>query len=324
MPTRRTTLVWFTGLPLFGLPASARPQPWPNRPVTILVPFAAGGNTDGIARIVGQRLADGLGQPVIIENRGGAGGAIAAADVAQAPPDGYTLFMAALPVIAIVPAVIKTRFDPLKDFVAISNIATNPFVLVVHKDVPARTLQEFITYVRAQPDALSYASAGRASLNHLSMVLLLKLAGLEMTHVAYKGNAPALADVIGGHVPVMFSNLSDVLPHQTDGSIRLIAVSSEQRSARIPDVPTVSESGFPQFKILTWNGLMAPAGTPRDVVERLAQEIASAVKDAEFVSRLVSYGVDPLGSNPEEFAAMISADVTFWARVVAVAGIGQE
>jgi tripartite-type tricarboxylate transporter receptor subunit TctC len=324
MPTRRTSLALLAGLALLGLKAPARSQAWPERPVTIIVPFAAGGDTDGIARIVAQHLGETFGQRFIIENRAGAGGAIAAADAARAAPDGYTLFMAALPVIAIVPVMTTVRFDPLKNFAPISNIATNPFVLVVHKDVPATTLAEFIAYVRARPHALSYASAGRGSLNHLSMAMLLKLADIDMIHIPYKGNALALADVIAGHIPAMFANLSEVLPHEVGGNIRLIAVSSEQRSKRIPHVPTVSESGFPHFKTLTWNGLLAPAGTPRDVVDRLAREMAGAVKDAGFVERLANYGADPLGSSPEEFAAMIAADVAFWAKAVAAAGIGQD
>lgn len=325
MPTRRTSLATLTGLALLGLPASARSQKlWPERPVTIVVPFAAGGNTDGIARIVAQRLGETFRQSFIIENRAGAGGAIAAADVARARPDGHTLLMAALPVIAIVPAMQKVRFDPLRDFAPISNIATNPFVLVVHDDVPARTLAEFIAYIRARPHALAYASAGTGSLNHLSMALLAKLAGLDMIHVAYKGNAPALADVIAGHVSAMFSNLSDALPHQAGGKIRLIAVSSEQRAPAIPDVPTVAESGFPQFKTLTWNGLMAPAGAPRDVIDRLAGEMARAVTEAGFIARLASLGADPLGSGPDEFAATIATDVAFWSKAVVAAGIGQD
>jgi tripartite-type tricarboxylate transporter receptor subunit TctC len=322
MPTRRLFLASLAAT--LGLAAPARSQAWPQRPVTILVPFAAGGNTDGIARITAQRLGAAFGQPFIVENRGGAGGAIAAADAARAPPDGYTLLMAALPVIAIVPAMTTTRYDGVKDFAAISNIATNPFVLVVHQDVPVATLQEFVAYVRARPGALSYASAGPGSLNHLSMALFLKLAGLDMIHVAYKGNAPALADVIAGHVPAMFSNLSDALAHTADGHIRLLAVSSDRRAGKIPEVPTVSESGFPQFKTLTWNGLLAPAKTPRDVIDRLAGEIARAVTDPMFVERLASYGADPLGNGPEEFAATIAADVVFWAPAVTAAGIRQQ
>src|SRR5882672_9394390 len=237
-----------------GSGIAAQAETWPQKPVVIVVPFAAGGNTDGIARMTAQRLGEAFGQQFVIENRGGAGGAMAADAVARAEPNGYTLFMAALPVIAIVPAMNKVRYNPTKDFVPISNIGTNPFVLVVNKDFPAQSLAEFIAYVRARPDTLSYGSAGAGSLNHLSMALFLKVADLQMTHVGYKGNGPALADVIAGHIPAMFSNLSDALPHTASGSVRLLAVSSDRRVPQVPDVPTVAESGYPQFKTLTWNG----------------------------------------------------------------------
>ena len=314
-------------LALLGSIALAMPahaQAWPQKPVVIIVPFAAGGNTDGIARMTAQRLGDAFGQQFVVENRGGAGGATAAEMAARAEPNGYTLFMAALPVIAIVPAMTKTRFNPTKDFAPISNIGTNPFVLVVNKDLPARNLAEFVAYVRARANTLSYASAGVGSLNHLSMALFLKVADLQMIHVGYKGNGPALSDVIAGHVPAMFSNLSDALPHVSSGSIRLLAVSSDKRVPQIPDVPTVSESGYPQFKTLTWNGLMAPSGTPRDIIDKIAGELARAVKDPGFVERLSRYGVDPLGNSPEEFAAMIASDIALWGDAVNAAGVKSQ
>ena len=183
---------------------------------------------------------------------------------------------------AVVPAINKVRYDSLKDFAPISNIATNPFVLVVNKDVPVRTLKEFGDHVRGKPNQLSYGSAGVGSLNHLSMALFLHRAGLQMTHVPYKGNAPALTDVVAGHIPAMFSNLSDALPQAAAGNVRMIAVSSENRSPLAPDVPTVAESGFAGFSVLTWNGLMAPAGTPKPIVDRVAGAVAAAVKDPAF------------------------------------------
>jgi tripartite-type tricarboxylate transporter receptor subunit TctC len=294
---------------------------WPQRSVVIIVPFAAGGNTDSIARIIAQRLGEEFGQQFIVENRGGAGGAIAAEAVARAQHDGYTLFMAALPQIAILPAMRKTPYDPVKDFEPISIIATNPFVLVVNKDFPAKTLAEFVSYVSARPSALSYSSAGVGSLNHLSMALFLKDAGLQMIHVPYKGNAPALADVIAGHIPAMFSNLSDALPQATAGTIRLLAVSSPQRMPQVPDVPTVSESGYPHFKTLTWNGLMAPAGTPKVIIDKISAFVSREAKDPKFAKRLASFGVDALGNSPGEFAAIIAADKSLWAKAVKVAGV---
>ena len=297
---------------------------WPERPVTIIVPFAAGGNTDGFARMAAQRLNEAFGKTFIVENKPGAGGAIAADFVAKSPPDGYTLFLAALPVMAVVPAIQKVRYDSLKDFTPISNIGTNPFALVLNKDLPIHSLKEFVEYVRAHKGEMSYGSAGVGSLNHLSMALFLKEAGLEMVHVPYKGNAPALADVVAGHVQAMFSNLSDALPQAKAGNVRMLAVSSEQRSILAKDVPTVAESGYPKYNVLTWNGLMAPAGTPKEIVDKISNEIAKAVKEPQFREQLINYGADPLGDTPAEYGAMLKKDITIWAEAVDVAGAKQQ
>lgn len=306
------------------LPAPLRAQAdWPQRPVTLIVPYAAGGNTDGIARITAERLSNTFGKSFVVENRPGAGGAIAAEMVSKAAPDGYTLFIAALPVMAIVPAINKVRYDPIKNFTPISNIATNPFVIVVNKDIPVKTLKEFVDYVRARNGKLSYGSAGIGSLNHLSMALFLKKAGLEMTHVPYKGNSPALSDVVAGHIPAMFSNFSDALPQAKAGNVRMIALSSDKRNPLAPEVPTVAESGYPDYAILTWNGLMAPANTPMPIVEKIAAEVAVAVKDEKFAARLLEFGVDPLGSSPAEYKAMLARDVATWAEAVDVTGLKQ-
>jgi len=304
--------------------AQAQAQVWPQRPVTVIVPFAAGGNTDTIARMTAQRLSEAFGKPFVVENRSGAGGAIAAEMTARARPDGYTLFIAALPVMAIVPAMTKVRYNPQKDFAPISIIATNPFVLVVNKDISVKTLQEFVDYVRARQGQLSYSSGGTGSLNHLSMALFLKQADLEMIHVAYRGNAPALADVVAGHIPAMFSNLSDALPQANSGNVRMLAVSGEKRSALAPQVRTVAESGYPKFNALTWNGLMAPAGTPPEIIARIATEIANAVKYQKFASKLAAYGVDPLGNTPDEYKAMLANDITIWTEAVNIAGMKQQ
>ena len=324
MLTRRKIILAAPGLAASCLTVAAFAQTWPERPVTIIVPFAAGGNTDGIARMIGQRLSDALGQPFVIENKPGASGALAADFVAHAQPDGYTLFVTAAPVLAIVPKMLTVRYDPVRDFAPISNIATNPFVLVVHKDVPAETVAGFVAYVKAAKNMLSYASAGQGSLAHLAMALLLNQAGIEMIHVPYKGNAPALADVIAGHVPAMFSNLSDALPQAGGGQIRLLAVTGETRAKQIPDVPTVAESGYPKYRALTWNGLVAPAGTPKAIIDKVATQVALATTDAKFAEQLAGYGVDPLGNTPAEFARMIADDVALWADALRAAGIRQQ
>jgi tripartite-type tricarboxylate transporter receptor subunit TctC len=297
-------------------------QGWPQKPVKIVVPFAPGGSSDTIARITAQHLSEVYGQQFIVENRPGASGVLAAEAVVRSQPDGHTLLLAALPQIAIVPAMAKTPYDPLKDFAPISVIGTNPFVLVVHPSMPVKTIGEFVEYVGKQPNKLSYVASSVGSLAHLSMALFLKRAGLEMVPVTYKGGGAApLADVIAGHVPAYFTTLADVMPYRTGGALRLLAVSSERRAPQIPDTPTIIESGFPGFKTLTWNGLMAPAGTPQVIVDGIANEVARAVKNPGIAERLNGNGVDPLGNSPEEFAAMIAADVHFWAEAVKIAGV---
>lgn len=304
-----------------ALASPAWAQAWPQKPVKIIVPFAPGGNTDSIARMIGQRLSETLGQIFVIENKSGANGAIAAEFVARAPADGYTLFLAAAPQIATLPLLTKTPYDPVKDFDPVSNIGANPFVLTVNSDFPAKTLKEFVERIRAEPNKILYASGGSGSLGHLTMALFLKRAGLEMTHVPYRGGGPAIADTIAGHIPVYFANLSEALPHAASGKIRLLAVSGAKRSAQIPDVPTVSESGFPGFQSLTWNGILAPTGTPKDIVNRLAHEVSLAVKDPAIIQNLANLGVDPLGDQPAQFAATIATDIAIWAETIKTAGV---
>jgi tripartite-type tricarboxylate transporter receptor subunit TctC len=301
--------------------AHGQAELWPQRPVRIIGPYAAGGNSDGMARLAAQRLGEAFGQTFVVENRVGANGAIATEAVARSPADGYTLLWAATPPLTINPALTKVNYDPIKDFAPISAVALNAFVLVVNKDFPPKTVAEFIAYVRAQPNKLAYAEGSAGSLTHLTMALFLKRAGLQMSNVSYRGNAPALTDVVAGHLPTMFSNISDAMPQAAAGSIRLLAVSSKERAPQLPDVPTVAESGFPDFNVLTWNGLMAPAGTPRDIVDKIAAEIGRAVKDRQFAARLEQYGADPLGNTPAEFSAMVAADTALWANTIQSLGL---
>ena len=301
--------------------AQSLSQGWPQRPVRIVVPYAAGGNSDGMARIVAQRLTETFGQTFVVENRLGANGAIATEAVARSPADGYTLLWGVTPPITINPALIKVSYDPVKDFAPISAVGTNAFVLLVNKSFPPKTVAEFVTHVRAQPSKLSYAEGSAGSLSHLSMALFLKRAGLDMTNISYRGNAPALTDVVAGHLPTMFSNISDALPQAAAGAVRLLAVSSAKRAPQIPDVPTISESGFPGFDVLTWNGLMAPAGTPKEIVQKIAAEIGRTVKDPQFLTRLQQYGADPLGNTPGEFSIMIATETALWADTVKSLGL---
>ena len=305
-----------------GEPASS--QIWPQKPVRIVVPFAPGGNTDGIARLIAQPLGEAFGQLFVVENRPGAAGAIAAEAVARASADGQTLLMGTPSQIAIIPAMTKTPYDPVKDLAPISVVGTNPYVLVVHAGIPVRSLAELAAYARRQPDKLAYAAPVFGGLSHLSMLLFLKRAGLEMTPVSYKGGAAPLADVVAGHVPIYFATLSEAVSQARGGAIRLLAVSSENRVPQIPDVPTFAESGFPGFKVLTWNGLMAPAAVPKETIDRIAKEVSRAVKDAKFAERLAAFGIDPLGNTPVEFAAMIAADIAMWGEAIKIAGVQEK
>ena len=323
----RTQKVFLASLVVVAAVVAGEPawsQIWPQKPVRIVVPFAPGGNTDGIARLIAQPLGETFGQLFVVENRPGAAGAIAAEAVARAPADGQTLLMGTPSQIAIIPAMTKTPYDPVKDLAPISVVGTNPYVLVVHAGIPARTLAELAAYARRQPDKLAYAAPVFGGLSHLSMLLFLKRAGLEMTPVSYKGGAAPLADVVAGHVPIYFATLSEAVSQARGGAIRLLAVSSENRVPQIADVPTFAEFGFPGFKVLTWNGLMAPAGVPKETIDRIAKEVSRAVKDAKFAERLAAFGIDPLGNTPVEFAAMIAADIAMWSEAIKIAGVQEK
>jgi tripartite-type tricarboxylate transporter receptor subunit TctC len=311
---------------LFSVPAEAQAQSqdWPSKPVRIVVPYAAGGNSDNMARLTAQRFTETFGQQFVVENRLGANGAIAADAVARSTPDGYTLLWGVQPALTIAPAMNKVNFDSQKDFAPVSVVGTNPFVLLVNKNIPVTTVAEFVAWVKSQPTKLSYAEGSAGSMTHLSMALFLKRAGLDMSNVSYRGNAPALTDVIAGHLPTMFSNLSDALPHAQSGAIRILAVSSDARIPQLPQVPTVAELGYPGYKAVTWNGLMAPAGTPQPIIEKMAAEIARACKDPKFVERLSSFGADPSGITPAQFAELIASDLKLWAEAVVVAGVKQQ
>lgn len=305
----------------WGLDTPAFCQTWPEHPVKVIVAFAAGGNSDSIARIVCQRLGKALGQSFFIENRGGNGGALGAEAAARAAPDGYTLFMAVSSPMAVTPAMMRVRYDPIRDFVAISNVGSNSLVLTVNSELPVRSIAEFIAYVGARPGKITFGSGGVGTINHLSMTLFAKRAGLDMIHVPYRGGGPAMIDLISGQIDSMFANASDVLKQADTGTVRTLAISSRKRAAEAPSIPTVSESGFEGFNTEVWNGLVAPAGTPAEIVKRIAAEVARAAKDPEFVEQLSNIGVTAVGDTPEEFASTIKQDVALWAEAVKIAGL---
>ena len=308
-------------LAAFAIPLAALAQSWPQKPIKVIVPFPPGGVTDSIARITAEWLTQRLGQAVVPDNRPGASGAIAADLVARAEPDGYTLLSAATPQLAVVPHVQKISYDPIKDFSPISIVGTNPFALGCNDKLPAKNLGEFVEYVKARPGQLNYASPGSGTLGHLTMALFLARAGLKMEAVLYKGGGPAMADVIAGHVNCYFGNLNELLPHAGSGRVRLLATSGDKRARQLPDVPTVAEQGYPGFRTETWNGYVAPAGTPREIVERLAREIAAGCKDPAFAARLDKIGVEPVCSTPAEFAQAVREDLRTWKDAVQAAGI---
>ncbi len=306
-----------------ALPASLlQAQTWPHRPVKVIVPYTAGGITDTQARIVSERLSVALGQQFIVENRVGAGGAIAAEFVAKSTADGYTLFFSGTTQLSTLPLMQKVNYDPLKDFAPISILGTNPLVLGVHISVPAKTLKEFIEYVKAHPGELSYSSGGTGTTPHLSAALFASRAGLKMTHIPYKG-AQAVTDLVGGQVQVSFGNTSDMIQHSKSGKIKMLAVTGEKRMPQLPDLPAIAEF-YPGFRTIVWNGLLAPNLTPKAIIDRIAQEAARAARDPGIIERLNKMGVDALGNTPAEFAARIRSEAPLWRDAVNAAGIKQE
>jgi tripartite-type tricarboxylate transporter receptor subunit TctC len=309
-------------LALLGFTELSQAQSWPQRPIRLLVPFAAGGNIDVMGRLMAARLSDAIGQQVVVENRVGGNGIVATEAVARAPADGYTLLWASTSVVAIVPAAAKVSYDPVKDLAPIGAMTAGPQVLLVNSKVPAQNVQEFVAWVKAQPAKIAYAGGGGpASASNLIMSLFQKRAGIEMTNVSYRGTAPALTDIIAGHVPTMFIPVSEAYAQATNPNIRLLAVSSAKRSLMLPQVPTIAESGYPGFDAVSWTGLMAPAGTPKDIVDRLGAEMVRAAKDPKFVEQIVKAGNDPLGYGPDEFAKMIAAEIPAWGDAVRSAGV---
>lgn len=322
MITRRHALGILGSVPFAGVSGASIAQGgWPNKPVKILVPFAAGGNTDGLSRLIGQWLSDRYNQQFAVENRPGANGSLAVQGVTRATPDGYTLIMAAVAQIAIFPAMTAVPYDAVKELAPISNVGVNPFALMVNAKLPVNNVKELVAYVKAQPNTVAYASGGTGSLSHLSMVLFLQRAGLKMDHVPYRGGGPAIADLLAGHVPMYFGNLSEALPHAGGSAIRVLAISDDNRSKLLPSVPTVSEALYPGFKTVTWNGLFATAGTPPDIINTIASEVKAALRDPGILKKLESYGVDPVGDRPEEFAKTIGEDIKLWAEAVKLADV---
>jgi len=293
---------------------------YPDKPVRFIVPFAPGGGNDIIARMLGQKLGEGWGQQVVIDNRPGAGGNIAAETTARAAPDGHTIFQFNVANAIAVSVYRKLAYDPIRDFAAITQLASSPFIVVVHPSVRAGNVREFIALAKSQPGKFNYASSGNGGSTHLITEMFKTMAGIEMTHIPYNGAAPGLIDLLGGQVQMMFAVPATATPHIKSGKLRALGVSSLKRSALVPELPTVAESGVPGFEGATWYGVVAPAQTPATVVTQLHRDIVRALRLPEVQDRLAAQGVEVVGSTPAEFAQFIRGEIPKWARAARISG----
>ena len=308
----------------FAVASTAGAQGWPSRPVRLVVPFAAGGSTDIVARVVGQKLSEALGQPVVVDNRPGASTQIGTEIVARSPPDGYTLLVTPAPFTVNPTLFRKLPYDPQNDFTPILLINTTPLVTVVNPRVPATTVKELVALARARPGQLNFGSSGTGGSNHLAGELFNAMAGVKMLHIPYKGNAPALTDLVGGHVDVVFNGVTSAIALIRGGKLRALSVTSAKRSGVLPDVPTMDEAGLKGFEATAWNGLTGPAKLPREIVTRLHAEIVKILATADLREKLRADGSDPVGSSPEEFTRYLRTETEKWAKVIRMAGVKQE
>ncbi|RJG06788.1 tripartite tricarboxylate transporter substrate binding protein [Noviherbaspirillum cavernae] len=302
-----------------ALPAHAT-TPYPTKPVKLIVPFSPGGASDTMARIIAERLAVNLGQPVIVDNKPGAGTMIASEAVAKSAPDGYTLGLAASS-LTINPALYpKVPFDTVKDFAPVILVSSLVHVLVVRQDMPVKSVADLIKLAKSKPNGLNYGSVGNGTSTHLEMELFKSMSGTEMTHIPYKGSAPALTDMMGGQLQVMFDAAASSMPHVKSGKLRALAVTSAKRSTLLPDLPTVAESGLPGYEAMPWLGILAPAGTSPEIVNRLNAEVTKVLAQPEVKEKFAGLGLEIIGGTPKQFADFIKADLVKWAKVVKDSG----
>jgi tripartite-type tricarboxylate transporter receptor subunit TctC len=301
---------------------AAQAQSYPSKPITLIVPFPPGGTSDFSGRLIAQELSKQIGQPVVVENKGGANGNIGSAQAARAPADGYTLVLSGVGSHAINAAIYKDMpYDPVKDFAHITMIASGPNAIAAHPDFPGKSLKEMIDLARANPDKYHYASSGNGASNHMTMELLKQRAGIKIVHVPYRGGGPALNDVLAGQVPLIVQNADALLQHGQSGKLRILATTGAERGAMFPDTPTVAEAGFPGFSAVSWTGISAPARTPAAIIARLHAEIAKAIHGPAATERLVAIGLKPSGNSPEEFTQFVTAEVAQWDKVAKSANI---
>ena len=307
---------------LFAATASA--QTYPARPIHLIVPFPPGGVTDIVGRIIAQRLSEGLGQQVVVENRGGGNGSIGAQLASKAAPDGYTLLMGTATHAINATFMPNAGFDLERDFAPVSLVASVPLLLAVNPSMPITDVKSLVAYAKANPGKLNFASGSTGSASHLAGEMLKSAAGIQMTHIPYKGGGPAVQDLIAGHVGLMFENMPSILPHVQAGRLRGIATTGPKRSAAIPELPTMIESGFPGFEAGSWYGIFAPAGTPAEIVDRIHSEVVKALQNPEMQKQLSAQGAEPIGNTPKEFAAFIRAEIAKWAQVIKTSGAKAE
>jgi tripartite-type tricarboxylate transporter receptor subunit TctC len=309
-------------LALLAIAGPVAGQQYPARPIRMIIGFPPGGGTDIVGRIVGQKLSEALGQQILPDNRGGAGGLIGAEQAARAAPDGYTVMMAHIAAISILPSLIsKLPYDPQKDFAPISLVAIGPNLLVVHPSLPARSVKELVALAKARPGQLQYASPGAGTVQHLAGELFKLQAKVDMLHVPYKGSGQSIVDLIAGHVHLDFDSVPPVLPHVRSGRLRALAVTSEKRFSILPDIPTVTEGGVPGFDMSTWWGLVAPAAVSKDIIARLQAETVKVLRQPDVKEKIAFAGADTVGNTAEEFAAFIRAERAKYARIVKDANI---
>jgi len=321
MAMRRT----LAGVALAALVAGAHAQSWPAKPIRFIIAQPPGGQNDVQARLIGLKLTEIWGQPVVFDNRPGAGGAIGFEIAAQAPNDGYTLAMGSISTLAVIPSMPrKPRYDPLTDFAPVSLVSTSPYVVTLHPSLPARTLKELVALARAKPGALSYASSGTATGIHLTTELFKMVAGIDMVHVPYKGGAPATTDLIGGQVGVMFNNVITAVPHVKTGKLRAVAVTTAKRSAALPDIPTTAESGYAAAESSSWQGIVTRAGAGAAVVNRMHSDLVKVLAITDVRNAIINQGNDIAASTPQEFSAYIRAEMDKWAKVIKTAGVRNE
>jgi tripartite-type tricarboxylate transporter receptor subunit TctC len=308
---------------LITAPMFAAAQPYPNRPIHLVVGFPPGGINDIVARIVGQKMSESLGQPVIVENRGGAGGTIGADWVSKATSDGYTLLLGSVSNLAMAPSLYASlQYDPTKDFTPVGLVAAAPNIMVVNPDFPVHSVKDLIELAKQKPGTIDYASAGIGTSNHLTVELLKVMADIDIVHVPFRGDGPAIAAVLAGQVPMQFPTLPVALPYIKSGKLRAVAVSSATRSPLLPEVPTVAESGgLPEFAVSIWVGIVAPPGTPKEIVDRLNAEIRKAISLPDIREHLAALGADPASDTPEQFSAYIAAETAQWLKVARAAKI---